>query len=146
MPTILRIDFGEPEDTLEPIEWDEFFRIFDENDLAFLHQDEAGGGETSRFNKFVERDQKRRWSGLESWPSGEPRGRSGCWISKEQWHGTLFRPEQDHGSYLSDPSADLPRRVEETVDLLMPFVKPEAWETVKLQILGIIHKHIFDEK
>jgi hypothetical protein len=55
---ILRIDFGEPEDTLEPIEWDEFFRIFDENDLAFLHQDEAGKGGTSRFNKFVERNQK----------------------------------------------------------------------------------------
>lgn len=50
-----------------------------------------------------------------------------------------------HGSYLSDPSADLPRRVEETVDLLMAFVKPEARETVKLQILGIIHEHIFDE-
>jgi hypothetical protein len=52
---ILRIDFGEPEETLEAIEWDEFFRIFDENNLAFLHQDEAGGGKTSRFNKFVER-------------------------------------------------------------------------------------------
>ncbi|WP_292560518.1 hypothetical protein [Mesorhizobium sp.] len=51
-----------------------------------------------------------------------------------------------HGSYLSDPSADLPRRVEETVDLLMPFVKPEARETVKLQILGIVHEHIFDEE
>ncbi|WFP75435.1 hypothetical protein [Mesorhizobium sp. WSM4906] len=52
---ILRIDFGEPEEALESIEWDEFFRIFDENDLAFLHQDEAGGGGKSRFNKFVER-------------------------------------------------------------------------------------------
>jgi hypothetical protein len=51
---ILRIDFGEPEENLEPIEWDEFFAIFDENDLAFLHQDEVNGG-TSRFNKFVER-------------------------------------------------------------------------------------------
>ncbi|AZO08365.1 MULTISPECIES: hypothetical protein [unclassified Mesorhizobium] len=52
---ILRIDFGEPEEALDPIEWDEFFRIFDENDLAFLHQDEAGRGGKSRFNKFVER-------------------------------------------------------------------------------------------
>ncbi|TPI11046.1 hypothetical protein FJW06_21500 [Mesorhizobium sp. B4-1-3] len=55
---ILRIDFGEPEDTFEAIEWDEFFRIFDENDLAFLHQDKAGSGGTSRFNKFVERSRK----------------------------------------------------------------------------------------
>jgi hypothetical protein len=48
---ILRIDFGEPEESLEPIEWDEFFRIFDDNNLAFLHQEEG----QSRFNKFVER-------------------------------------------------------------------------------------------
>ena len=47
---ILRIDFGENEEELEPIEWDEFFRIFDGNSLAFLHS----GGQ-SRFNKFVER-------------------------------------------------------------------------------------------
>lgn len=53
---ILRIDFGEPEDALDPIGWDEFFEIFDNNKLAFLHQDEVGGGKTSRFNKFVERD------------------------------------------------------------------------------------------
>ena len=52
---ILRIDFGEPEEGLEPIEWDEFFRIFDENELAFLYQDEVKSGKTSRFNKFVER-------------------------------------------------------------------------------------------
>jgi hypothetical protein len=41
---------------LEEIDWDEFFRIFDENRLAFLHQDETrDSGGTSRFNKFVER-------------------------------------------------------------------------------------------
>jgi hypothetical protein len=48
---ILRIDFGEKEEELEEIGWDEFFRIFDGNKLAFLHQD----GGKSRFNKFVER-------------------------------------------------------------------------------------------
>jgi hypothetical protein len=48
---ILRIDFGEPEENLEEVEWDEFFQVFDENDLAFLYQ---GEGE-SRFNKFVAR-------------------------------------------------------------------------------------------
>lgn len=52
---ILRIDFGEPEENLVPIEWDEFFQIFDRNKLAFLHQDKASGGPMSRFNKFVER-------------------------------------------------------------------------------------------
>jgi hypothetical protein len=52
---ILRIDFGEPEESLEQISWEEFFKIFDDNDLAFLYQEETGGGGTSRFNKFVER-------------------------------------------------------------------------------------------
>jgi len=53
---ILRIDFGEKEDNLTPIEWDEFFQIFDENKLAFLYQDETSDGGQSRFNKFVNRD------------------------------------------------------------------------------------------
>ncbi|AZO62097.1 hypothetical protein EOA75_29735 [Mesorhizobium sp. M1A.F.Ca.IN.022.07.1.1] len=51
----------------------------------------------------------------------------------------------EHGSQLTDPSADLPRRVKERVDLLMPFIQPEAREAVRLQILGIIHEHILDE-
>lgn len=50
---ILRIDFGEPEDSLTQIEWDEFFEIFDENGLDFLYQDKTADGGTSRFNKFV---------------------------------------------------------------------------------------------
>jgi hypothetical protein len=53
---ILRIDFGEPEETLEPISWDEFFKIFDENHLAFLYQEKTKEGGESRFNKFVERE------------------------------------------------------------------------------------------
>lgn len=53
---ILRIDFGEPDAALEEISWEEFFEIFDDNDLAFLHQDKTGDGATSRFNKFVSRD------------------------------------------------------------------------------------------
>lgn len=52
---VLRIDFDPPDDGLETIEWEEFFRIFDDRKLAFLHQDKTEGGETSRFNKFVDR-------------------------------------------------------------------------------------------
>jgi hypothetical protein len=52
---VLRIDFGEPDEELEEISWDEFFEIFDDNDLAFLHQDKTASGGTSRFNKFVNR-------------------------------------------------------------------------------------------
>lgn len=57
-PGILRIDFddGEPDEGLERIEWDEFFRKFDDSGLAFLHQDRTADGSTSRFFKFVRRD------------------------------------------------------------------------------------------
>ena len=51
---ILRIDFQEPDENLEEIDWETFFDIFEQNRLAFLHQDEKAGS-TSRFNKFVER-------------------------------------------------------------------------------------------
>ena len=33
-----------------------FFKIFDDNELAFLYQDKTKEGEVSRFSKFVERD------------------------------------------------------------------------------------------
>ncbi len=56
---ILRIDFPgySGEQSLEPISWDEFFRQFDEKELAFLYQDKTSNGEQSRFFKFVSRDE-----------------------------------------------------------------------------------------
>ena len=53
---ILRFDFGEDDEKLEEIEWDEFFRLFEENDLALLVQDKTADGKTSRFAKFVSRE------------------------------------------------------------------------------------------
>jgi hypothetical protein len=50
-PGVLRIDFEGPDDRLEEISWDDWFRSFEENRLAFLYQDEAD----SRFNKLVDR-------------------------------------------------------------------------------------------
>ena len=52
---ILRIDFGDQDEGLDEISWDEFFETFDENNLAFLHQDTTEDGSQSRFNKFVSR-------------------------------------------------------------------------------------------
>lgn len=52
---VLRFDFGDKEEALEEISWDDFFRIFDESDLALLAQEETSGGEMSRFSKFVQR-------------------------------------------------------------------------------------------
>jgi len=53
---LLRIDFQEPDDKLDPISWDEFFKTFDDRKLAFLQQDKTADGKTSRFFKFVHRE------------------------------------------------------------------------------------------
>lgn len=51
---LLRINFpGYAEDNLKNISWEEFFRIFDENNLQFLYQEETNDGGESRFFKFV---------------------------------------------------------------------------------------------
>lgn len=59
-PGILRIDFPgfSGEDTLEEIEWDEFFEWFDRNNLALILSDARG----NRFNKLVARTSAKRAS------------------------------------------------------------------------------------
>jgi hypothetical protein len=55
---LLRLDFPgySGDDTLEEISWDDFFAKFDEENLAFLYQEKTTSGRTSRFNKFVSRE------------------------------------------------------------------------------------------
>src|SRR3954469_7810523 len=57
-PGILRIDFPgfSGEGTLEEISWDDFFRKFEESNLAFLFEE----GSDSRFNKLVSRETARQ--------------------------------------------------------------------------------------
>ena len=57
-PGVLRIDFPgfSGEDTLEEIEWEQFFEWFDRDKLALLLSDEEG----NRFNKFVSRATARK--------------------------------------------------------------------------------------
>ena len=55
---MIRIDFPgfSGRQSLERIEWDEWFRQFDENGLAFLHRDmKHSDGDLDRFNKLVKR-------------------------------------------------------------------------------------------
>jgi len=54
---ILRIDFAEPDEKLEPISWDEFFETFEDRELAFLYQEKTADGHESRFFKFVHRSE-----------------------------------------------------------------------------------------
>ena len=55
---LLRIDYPgfSGEDTLEEISWEEFFKAFEANGLAFLYQEETKDGEESRFSKLVARE------------------------------------------------------------------------------------------
>jgi hypothetical protein len=53
---ILRFDFAEPDEKLETISWEEFFRTFEDRDLALLFQDRTADGKMSRFFKFVRRE------------------------------------------------------------------------------------------
>lgn len=57
-PGVLRIHFPgqSDEETFDELSWDVFFEQFEENDLAFLYQEETKEGEQSRFFKFVSRD------------------------------------------------------------------------------------------
>ena len=52
---LLRVEFRHP-DKLEDVDWDIFFKTFEDRKLAFLHQDKTAGGEESRFFKFVKRE------------------------------------------------------------------------------------------
>lgn len=57
-PGIIRLDFPgySGEGSLEEISWDEWFRKFDERNLALLYQEHTAGGEKSNFNKIVSRE------------------------------------------------------------------------------------------
>jgi hypothetical protein len=51
-PGLLRLDFGEPDENLDEISWEEFFEKFEASNLALLYDDKK----ESRFNKLVQRD------------------------------------------------------------------------------------------
>ena len=56
---ILRIHFpknSESKSDLKEIDWETFFKTFDEQKLDFLYQDKKADGEESTFHKFVERE------------------------------------------------------------------------------------------
>ena len=59
---LLRIDFPgyRGKESLKEISWDDFFNKFDKEELAFLYQDRTVGGKTSRFCKFIDREEASR--------------------------------------------------------------------------------------
>jgi hypothetical protein len=57
-PGMIRLDFPgySGGDSLQSISWDEWFRAFDENELALVYQDKTAEGQRSNFNKLIARD------------------------------------------------------------------------------------------
>jgi len=55
---MIRLDFPgySGENSLEEIEWDDWFQKFDESNLALLVQDQTARGQKSNFNKLVGRE------------------------------------------------------------------------------------------
>lgn len=57
---VLRIDYPgyTGKESLQEIDWCDFFDKFDKERLAFLYQDKTTDGNLSRFSKLVSRDDK----------------------------------------------------------------------------------------
>lgn len=55
---LLRLDFPgySGAESLQHIEWDEFFEKFDERNLALVYQEKTADGQKSNFNKLVSRE------------------------------------------------------------------------------------------
>ncbi|MBV8843175.1 MAG: hypothetical protein JO307_10235 [Bryobacterales bacterium] len=55
---MIRLDFPgfSGEESLQPISWDEWFKAFDENNLALVYQEKTARGQQSNFNKLISRD------------------------------------------------------------------------------------------
>jgi hypothetical protein len=59
---LIRLDFPgySGEDSLEPISWDEWFKVFDQNKLALVYEEKTARGQKSNFNKLIGRKDSAR--------------------------------------------------------------------------------------
>jgi hypothetical protein len=58
-PGVLTMDvegYGAGEESLQHLDWDDWFAKFDRSGLAFLYQDEKVDGQESTFFKLISRD------------------------------------------------------------------------------------------
>ncbi len=76
---MIRLDFPgySGAESLQPIDWDEWFQKFDERNLALLVQDETARGQKSNFNKLVSRDTAEERQEMEEDRSSRSQGRNG---------------------------------------------------------------------
>lgn len=76
---MIRLDFPgySGADSLEEVSWDDWFKAFDENNLALIYQETTSGGQKSNFNKLIARETaKVRPRGDRSHRSSRRRGAS----------------------------------------------------------------------
>lgn len=53
---LIRLDFpGYAKKNLQEISWDQWFDLFEENELELIYQEETEDGQRSNFNKLVDR-------------------------------------------------------------------------------------------
>lgn len=56
---MIRLEFpgyGDDDEGLDEISWEQWFEQFEDSNLALVYQDETSGGEQSTFSKLVSRD------------------------------------------------------------------------------------------
>jgi hypothetical protein len=81
-PGMIRLDFPgySGRTKLAPISWDEWFKAFDDNNLALVYQEKTASGQRSNFNKLVSRstaaDRKRSEGGTARRSTRKSTGRS----------------------------------------------------------------------
>jgi hypothetical protein len=65
---LLRLDFPgySGDDSLQPISWEQWFRVFHKRNLALIVEDRMADGKPSNFNKLVSRETVEEKSGAKS--------------------------------------------------------------------------------
>lgn len=108
---IIRLDFPgySGQDSLQTIEWDEWFQKFDENNLALLVQEETARGQQSNFNKLVSRDTAEERNEMQTRNHREE-GRNRRSTRRSSRSGASTRTERSTGTRRSSTSGRTGRR------------------------------------
>lgn len=104
-PGMIRLDFPgySGRGKLEPISWNQWFKSFDDNDLALVYQEKTAGGQRSNFNKLVGRETARSRARGNSHAS---RRKAASGSSRSSGRSTTSRRKSTSGSRTGSRSHD----------------------------------------
>lgn len=98
-PGMIRLDFpGYSGESLQPISWDQWFKAFDDNDLALVYQDETADGAKSNFNKLISRESADERSHGDSHASRHHESHAGSHTSSSHTSSSHTSHDNSHGS------------------------------------------------